>query len=133
MEISQKQEEKIKEVADKYSLKLVLLFGSQSKGSTHQESDFDIAYLSEKSLSFEEEFRLNYEFTEIFQNDRVDTVDFKKASPLLLYGVFKHPQILFQKDELTFPTYQAYAFKRYIEVKPLYEEKFRRLTQRLER
>lgn len=130
MEISQKQEQKIKETADKYSLKLVLLFGSQVSGRTHQESDFDIAYLSEKSLSFEEEYRLNYEFTEIFQNDRVDTVNFKKAPPLLLYGVFRHPQILFQKDELTFSNYQSYAFKKYIEAQPLYEEKLRRLNEK---
>ena len=51
----------------------------------------------------------------------------------MLYSIFRQAQVLFQKDELIFPSYQGYAFKKYIETKPLYEEKFKRLTERLKR
>jgi len=122
MEINQKQKEKIQEIAKKYQLKLVLLFGSQVSGKTNKESDFDVAYLSKKDLSFDEENYLNYEFTNIFQHDRVDTVNIKKASPLLLFGIFRECRVLFEQDDLIFPTYRAYVFKKYVEAKPLLEE-----------
>ena|SRR3989344_1962909 len=133
MQINSKQKSKIKEIAEKYHLKLVLLFGSRATGKTHKESDFDVAYLPEKNLSFDEENYLNFEFTNIFQHDRVDTVDMRKASPLLLYAIFQNPVILFAEDELSFSFYRAYVFKKYIEAKPIYEEKFAKLSARIEK
>ena len=130
MKLTQTQKQKIKEIAGKYQLKLVLLFGSQSSGYIHKESDVDVAYLPEKSLDFEKEYRLNYEFTKIFQTDKVDTVDLRKASPLLLYAVFQNPIILFQENDLVFPLYRAYVFKRYIEAKSFYKEKFQQLSKK---
>lgn len=129
MNLTPSLQQKIETIAKKYHLKLVLLFGSQSEDRIHKESDFDIAYLAKKPLDFENEYRLNYEFTNVFQADRIDTVDLQKAPPLLLYAVFKSPQVLFQENELVFPSYQIYAFKKYIEAKPLYEEKYRRLKE----
>lgn len=127
MKLSQKQNQKIEEIAIRYHLKLVLLFGSQSENRIHKESDFDVAYLAENPLDFESEYRLNYEFTNIFQMDRVDTVDLRKAPPLLLYAIFQSPQVLFRENDLIFSLYQVYAFKKYIEARPLFEEKLRRL------
>ncbi len=131
MEISEKQKQKIEEIAKKYSLKLVLLFGSQADGRTHKESDFDLAYLPEKNLSYDDEIDINLQFTYIFKHDRVDTVDMRKAPPLLLYAIFRECLILFKKDDLIFPTYRAYAYKKYIEAKPFYEEKFKRLKEKI--
>ena len=124
MALTEKQKLKIKEVAERYQLKLVLLFGSQTTGKVHQESDFDIGYLPLKNLGFERENHLNYEFTNIFKNDRVDTVDLRKAPPLLLYAIFHQCLVLFEEDNLIFPTYRAYAFKKYVEAKPLLEKTF---------
>jgi len=122
MKLSNKQKQKIKEIAEKYQLSLVLLFGSRATKRFNKESDFDIAYLCQKDLDFDQKNYLNYEFTNIFQNDRVDTVDIKKAPPLLLFAVFKRCQILFKENDLVFPTYRAYAFKKYVEAKPLLEK-----------
>ncbi len=129
IEINEKLKSGVEKLAHKYGLRLVLLFGSQATGQTHKESDIDVAYLPEKSLDFNQECYLNYEFTNIFRQDRVDTVDIKKASPLLMYAVFDHPQILFQADDKIFSIYQAYAFKKYIEAKPIFEERSRRLQK----
>lgn len=122
MEISEKQKKKIEEIAGKYHLTLILLFGSRATGRIHKESDFDVAYLPKKDLGFDKENYLNYEFTNIFQHDRVDTVDIIKAPPLLLYAIFKECQILYKEDDLIFPTRRAYAIKKYIEAKPILEK-----------
>lgn len=131
IEIDEKLISNVGKIAIKYGLDLVLLFGSQSNGRIHKESDVDVAYLSNRSLDFEQEYRLNYEFTNVFRHDRVDTVDLKKAKPLLMYAIFQHPKILFQTDSQTFFHYRAYAFKKYVEAKPLYEERARRLYERV--
>ena len=133
MEISEKQKRRIEEVAKKYQLKLVLLFGSRVDGKTHKESDYDVAYLPSKNLSYDEEIDINSVFISIFphKEGRIDTVDIRRVKPLLLFAIFTKCQVLFEQDHLIFPTYRAYAYKKYIEAKPLYEEKFRRLSEKI--
>lgn len=133
MEITEKQKEKIAEIAKKYQLRLIVLFGSRVDGKIHKESDYDVAYLPSKKLSFDQENYLNYDFTGIFRHDTVDTIDIARAKPLLLFGIFRKCQVLYQQDDLIFPTYRAYAFKKYIESKPFYEEKFRRLREKIKK
>jgi len=127
MEITEKQKHKIAEVAKKYNLKLILLFGSRVDGKIHKESDYDVAYLPSKNLSFDDEIDINFQFTLIFRHerDRVDTVDLRKITPLFLFGVFRRCQILFAQDNLVFPAYRAYAFKKYVEIKPFLEQQFK--------
>lgn len=127
MDLLAKQQEKIDEIAKEYGLRLVLLFGSRASGKTHKESDYDVAYLAENNLTFDEANRLNSDFTGVFQCERVDTVDIKTAPPLLLYGIFRQCQILFQQNDSVFSAYRAYAYKKYVEAKPILEEKRKRL------
>ena len=74
MELSEKQKQKITEVTKKYQLRLIVLFGSRVDGKIHKESDYNIAYLPSKKLSFDQENYLNYNFTGIFRHDTVDTM-----------------------------------------------------------
>jgi len=133
MRLTTKQTQKINEVAKKYRLKLILLFGSRVDGKIHKESDFDVAYLPSKKLSYNDEIDINFQFTNIFKHDRVDTVDMRKAPPLLLFGIFRECMILFAEDNLIFPTYRAYAFKKYIEAKPALEIRFKKLNERIKK
>lgn len=131
MKISEKQQQRINVLAKKYQLKLILLFGSRVTGKTHKESDFDVAYLPEKNLSFDEETDINLQFIGIFSHDRIDTVDLRKASPLLLYGIFKNCQVLFAEDDLIFYRYRVYILKKYIEAESYYEQKYKKLKEKI--
>lgn len=127
-----KKEEYIQALSRKYSLELLLLFGSRISGQTHQESDYDIAYLSERVLDLEEEGRLIMALLPLIgeQDERlINLVNIKKASPLLFYAMTSNAQVIFEKKPAAFATLRAYAFKKYIETKPLYEEKARRLQK----
>lgn len=115
-----KQKKSIEGIAQKYSLELILLFGSRVSGKTHRESDYDIAYLSKRTLSFEEEYHLNYEFTNVFEVNIIDTVNLKKAPPLLMERIFQNHQILFCSNDKTYYLYKIYAFKKFIEAAPLF-------------
>ena len=126
-----KIKEKVKEIAQKYGLSFVALFGSQATGKTHQKSDIDIAYLSKNDLGLERESNLIFDLSAIFRNENIDLLNLKNAKPLLYYGVFKNCRVIFEKTPLTFQTLRAYAFKKYVETKPLYEERFKRLEAKI--
>jgi len=132
IELSKQKKEKIEQIAQKYSLEMLLLFGSQISGKTHKESDYDIAYLSEMDFSIEDEGRLIIDLLPIVEgrDERIiNLVNIKKTTPLILYAMTAHAQILYEKDTVTFAQLRAYAFKKYIEMKPMYKERERRMQK----
>jgi len=119
----------INKIVQKYSLELLLLFGSQVSGKTSKESDFDVAYLSKEDLDLEKEAELIVDLAPLFKSENIDLVNIKKAPPLLLYAITRNCRIIFEKEPLMFANLRAYAFKKYIETKPLYELKFKKLQE----
>lgn len=113
--------DKIKGLAEKYELKLLLQFGSSVTGKMHKESDVDVAYLSSRELSLREEASFVIELMPILKNKFIDIVNIHKAPPLLLYAISRQGKILYQATPTKFHEFRAYAFKRYIEAKPLFE------------
>ena len=114
--------EQIKEISDKYNLKLVLLFGSQASGRRiHKESDIDIAFLPVKKLSPEEEYFLNYDLTNIFRTDKIDTVNLKNTPPLLMKEIIDNCQIIYESEPMVFDYFDAYVRQRYREAAPLFK------------
>lgn len=118
-------------MAQKHGLSLILLFGSRIQGKIHKESDFDVAYLAEKELDLMAEARLILDLSSIFKSENIDLVNLRKAPPLLLFAITKTARIVFEKEPLLFAALGAYAFHKYIETKPFYEDKFRRLEEKL--
>lgn len=125
-----KNPKKLQELAKKYDLRLLLLFGSRAGDPKflHKESDFDVAYLSEKKLDLWEESKLICDLMPVFKSEKVDLVNLENAPPLLFYAIFKKCQVLYANNPLLFYYFRAYAFKKYIEAKPLYEERGKRLN-----
>ena len=119
MIITSAQEKKIKEIAEKYDLKLALVFGSQVTGEVNEESDVDIAVLPRMNLTFKEEVTLNSELIDVLGN--VDLVNLRKASPLLLKEIIDNYQILYQSQASDFSRLEVYALQRYAEAKPIFE------------
>jgi len=120
MELETKQKQKIDKLAEKYHLKLVLLFGSQATGKIHKKSDFDVAYLPEKNLSYDNEIDINFQLTNIFKHDRVDTVDINKSNPLLLFQISKN-SILLYGNEQNLLKFKLYVFNTYNDYAPYFE------------
>jgi len=129
MQFSRKQKQQIRKIAQKYDLELILLFGSRVEGKIHKESDFDVAYSSSRDLGLMEEAQLIVDLAPVFQSENIDLANLKKVNPLLLYGIIKDCRILYEKKALAFASLRAYAFKKYVETKPLYEEKYKRLQE----
>lgn len=118
----EQKREQLNNIAKKYDLELLLLFGSQiDKKLLHQESDFDVAYLSKKDLTLMEESRLICDLMPIFRSEKVDLVNIKRANPLLMQQIFDNHKLLYCLNPATYSLYQIYAMKRYIEARPLFD------------
>lgn len=127
-----KQKKILEKVVKKFGLSLVLLFGSQVDGRTNRESDFDIAYKSDKPLKLDKEARLIIELAPIFRSENIDLVNLRRASALLLYGITRECQVLFVRDVMDFFTLRTYAFRRYVdEAQPLIKARYEALQLKL--
>lgn len=112
--------EKIKKIAQKYNLEMVLLFGSQVNGRAKPNSDIDIAYSAQKLLSTNEKIDLNNDLCDFFKKDIIDQVDIKNANPLLLYEISQNSKLIFGK-EIDYLEFKAFAFRNYIDSESLFK------------
>lgn len=116
----------MKRIAQKYSLELLLLFGSRAEKNNkyiREDSDFDIAYLpsKNKNLDLMDEARLAGDLAKVFKTSDIDIVNLKRSSPLLMKQIFDNHVVLFCGNETTYSLYQIYAIKKFIEAKSLFK------------
>ena len=121
--------EKLKGLADKYHLELILIFGSQAQGSVYPESDVDIAVYGKHVLSEKEKINLTYELGNILQTEKIDLVDIKTASPLLKKKIFENYTVLHQKDPFLLYQLELASLYEYKESEVLYEIRRERLQE----
>jgi len=112
---------KIAQMAEKYGLDLVVLFGSQATGQTHEESDIDIAYAGDKKLTFDEEVRVNGDLTDIFKRDDVQLINIKKTAPLLMKRIVDHAVILYEREKSVFDSIFVLAQRMFGDAKILFD------------
>lgn len=115
MENTDKIKEKTREVAIKYSLSFVVLFGSQATGRIHKKSDIDIAVIRKQPISFDERLKIIGDFSDIFEREDVEVVDLAPASPTLMYAVVRDGKLLYEKNENDFLNWKLYAIKIWME------------------
>lgn len=118
---TEKIKSKIAELAKKYGLSLVLLFGSQITGKTHKGSDIDIAYFSDKAIDMNNESRLIIELAEIFKTNSVDLVSLRNAPPLLQKEITDNATVVYESKKSLFNEFVINAIKKYFETKKLFK------------
>ncbi|MEK7627901.1 MAG: nucleotidyltransferase domain-containing protein [Patescibacteria group bacterium] len=109
----------VRPIAERAGLSLVVLFGSYATGREHAQSDTDIAVLAERTFSPSELATLAYELSQNLKNSSIDISDLRTGSPLLLRTVAHDGIVLFEREPHAFALFQMYAFKRFVEAKPL--------------
>jgi predicted nucleotidyltransferase len=102
-----------KALAERYGVRLALLFGSAATGKTHARSDVDIAVLLDRpALSLEDYAGLSHALQELFPGRHIDLALVNHADPLFLKKITEHCRILFG-TERQLHLLKMYAFKRY--------------------
>lgn len=115
------------ELADfciRHELVLVVLFGSQAKGSATSHSDVDLAVLTTHpgiDVSFQE--TVWEDFLCLLQRGDVDVVWLNHATPLLGYQVAITGKVLFEARSGLFRDFSLLALKKHWDAKKFYDLK----------
>jgi len=112
------------ELCQKYNLDFLAVFGSVAKGKSRKNSDIDICFKGE--INFDNELQLSLELSSLLGTNFIDLVNLKRPSPLLTYLACKEAVLLYEKEKGLFANFRIYAFKHFVETKPLRELNFKR-------
>jgi predicted nucleotidyltransferase len=127
-EVSLEMKKQVRQIAERYGLSLIVLFGSRAELRDNKQSDVDVAYMTDetagKKLSFEDELALAREFEVLFKAPRADIIRLTNTSPLFMYMILQDGVILFEKESALFPEMYTYALKRFEDNMPLYRQRF---------
>ena len=121
--------EKLASLFREETLQIVLLFGSQSSGQVHPESDIDLGFLYDEPVDI---LDLTNKVTRLLHKDRVDVVDLRRANPLLCYSAVRQGKLLFERSPGLFHSFYSLSFRRYIDTKKLREARQRAIDTFLE-
>ncbi|GAQ95705.1 predicted nucleotidyltransferase [Thermodesulfovibrio aggregans] len=124
-----KNDEKFEEIAKKFGICFILLFGSKAEGVDTSESDTDIAVYADHVLSEEEKISLAFELSLILETENIDLVDIKIAPPMLKRKIFENYKILYLKESSILYQIELSTLKEYEEVKILYEIRDERIKE----
>lgn len=104
------QEQMVEVLKDKVNPEFILLFGSFAKGTTHEESDVDLAYFSKQQLSSYDRFLLANELAIICSRE-VDLIDLKEIDTVFTMQIFEQgiPLYIQNEDEYTRQKMRAYS------------------------
>lgn len=101
---------------------LAYLFGSEAKGTTHPESDIDIAVLLSDQIPQVEYGQrvvdLNTDLIGIFQRDAIDVALLNTAPPLLAFQVVRHGVVIYDPHH-RYVSFYINTFNRYVDTQPL--------------
>ena len=104
MVIKMLREEVGKHLVDIITKKLnpdfILLFGSYAKGTTHADSDIDLAYFSNKQLSPDERFILASELAEL-AGCEVDLIDITQIDTVFTIQIFEQGIPIYIHDKMS--------------------------------
>jgi len=111
------------------ALQLVLLFGSQSSGQVHPESDIDLGFLYDEAVDLLE---LTNKVTQLLRKDRVDVIDLRRANSLLCFSAARQGKLLYERCPGLFNSFYSLSFRRYIDTKKLRDARQRAIDTFLE-
>lgn len=100
-------------IINKINPSFIIVFGSFAQGTTHKESDLDIAfYKKEQNLSSYEVFMIAQELADLLKME-VDLVDLQHASTVFQAQIFSTGKVIFSKDETLRMTMEMTALSMY--------------------
>lgn len=91
---------------------LLVIFGSCAKGLLRDDSDIDIAYLSDRSYSSYEKFMVAQKLAGILDRE-IDLLDFNIASTVMKAQIVSSGKVIYCTDEMRRMNFYMRAFKEY--------------------
>lgn len=106
------QEQMIEMIKQQVNPDFIILFGSFAKGSVHNKSDIDLAFISKQPLSSYERFILAGDLASIAHCE-VDLVDLKQIDTVFTMQIFEQGIPIYILDENEFIRQKMRAYSMY--------------------
>ena len=120
----------LRDIIEKYHIKLLVVFGSYGTERFRPDSDIDVAYESRVNLSCNEEMQLLSDLMMYFKRDKIDLVNLAKAVPLLMYEIACNSRPLYEEGE-SYLMFKLRASARYADTRFLREARKQWLNEQI--
>lgn len=121
----------LKELAQRFRVRLIIQFGSTVTGTTHDRSDLDLAIQFETPhASFQNVLELQEALQTQFPGRTVDLAILNRADPLFLKKIVESCRVLFGMPQ-DLARLRLHAFKAYQDFQPYLELERRHVARRL--
>lgn len=116
---------KLENYARENGIKFIILFGSRAVGGFKDGSDFDVAVALKNGKGFFGDSNLYCDLLDNLgkslqiSDDEIDLTDLNRADILLRYEITSRGNLLYG-DADEYAAFQAFAFRDYIDAKPLF-------------
>ena len=121
----------LRELAQRFRIRLILQFGSTVTGRTHDRSDLDLAVkLDSADVSLQTVLEMQEALQTQFPGREVDLAILNRADPLFLKKILESCRVLFGTPQ-DLARLRLYAFKAHQDFLPYLELERRHVAQRL--
>ncbi|OIN94795.1 MAG: hypothetical protein COS37_07975 [Anaerolineae bacterium CG03_land_8_20_14_0_80_58_20] len=124
--------EQLQPIAQKFGVRLIVLFGSVARGRIHEESDIDVAVLTERPLTFNKRLKLWSALSPLFRAD-IDLAILNHANPLFGFRIANEGKVLFEGAPRVWENWKSYAVRYYWDTAKFREDLEKRLARSVER
>lgn len=89
--------DKIQELASKYSIKYLILFGSRAKNKHRSDSDWDFAYYPYGEFTAENHISLFDELSTLLSTDKIDLINISTSKNfLVIKNIYVEGKVIFE-------------------------------------
>jgi predicted nucleotidyltransferase len=106
-------------IAERFGLRLIVLFGSAARGRANSESDIDLGVFVDRPLTVNKRLKLWSALSSLFSVD-VDLTVLNHVDPVLAFEAARDGKALFEGEPYFWDKWKSYAFRQYWDT-----EKFR--------
>lgn len=99
-------------LSEKINPFLIYIFGSYAKGTSHKDSDVDVAFLNDEEFSEYDVFMIAQELASLL-NKEIDLVDLKKSSTVFKAQIVGTGKIIYCNNDTRRMNFEMRAFKEY--------------------
>ncbi len=106
-------------IAEKYHLKLLILFGSNVRGGTHQKSDIDLAFYPSKPV---DEEKLYEEFVQALKREDIDLVNLATTqNHLIRFEILHTGKVIYEAEKGVKSRMEWQSYFDYVDFKKYYD------------
>jgi len=121
---------KVKKIARKYRLRILIMFGSQVQGKTHKESDLDLTFYP--TINIDEETLLQ-ELMDLFKRADIDLINLKTThNHSVRYEILSTGKVLFEAEKGLKSKMEWQSYFDFVDFKKYYDLRSKLLDKKIE-